>query len=73
MNKRQKYLLITILIIAFPLALLAPEGRYVFLLVPLYIVTYILFKMFDWFKENGKTSTDSFLIPESLIAFNDAR
>ena len=53
-DKKQKYLLITILIIAFPVAFLAPEGRYVFLLGPLYIVTYILFEMFDWFREKRK-------------------
>lgn len=54
MDKKQKYLLITLLIIAFPVAFLAPQSRYVFLLGPLYVVTSILFETFDWFREKRK-------------------
>ncbi|MFJ5621528.1 hypothetical protein ACIQD3_02130 [Peribacillus loiseleuriae] len=38
MDKKQKILLITILIIGLPVAFLAPESRYVFLLLPLHVV-----------------------------------
>ena len=54
MDKKRKYLLITLLIIAFPVAFLAPQNRYVFLLGPLYVVTSILFETFDWFREKRK-------------------
>jgi len=54
MDKKQKALLITIIIIALPVAFLAPESRYVFLLGPPYVVISIIFEFYDWVKEKRK-------------------
>ncbi|WP_156312096.1 hypothetical protein [Lysinibacillus contaminans] len=54
MDKKQKILLITIVLIAFPVAFLVPESRYVFLLGPLYFLIFFLFEIYDWFKEKRK-------------------
>ncbi|MGE8078282.1 hypothetical protein [Peribacillus loiseleuriae] len=54
MDKKQKILLITILIIGLPIAFLAPESRYVFLLLPLYVVISFGFEIYDWVKEKRK-------------------
>ena len=54
MDKKQKNLLITIVIIALPVVFWAPERRYVFLLGPLYFLILILFEVYDWFREKRK-------------------
>ncbi|WP_154664019.1 hypothetical protein [Bacillus cihuensis] len=54
MVMKQKILLITILIIGLPVAFLAPESRYVFLLLPLYVVISFGFEIYEWVKEKRK-------------------
>lgn len=56
MDKKQKILLTTILIIGVPVAYLAPESRYVFLLLPLHFVISSCFEIYDWVKEKRKNT-----------------
>jgi hypothetical protein len=54
MDKKQKILLITTLIISVPVAFLSPESRYVFLLLPLYVVISFGFEIYDWVNKKRK-------------------
>jgi len=54
MDKKQKILLITTLIISVPVAFLSPESRYVFLLLPLYVVISFGFEIYDWINKKRK-------------------
>ncbi|MGX2958024.1 hypothetical protein JNUCC23_01875 [Peribacillus sp. JNUCC 23] len=54
MDKKQKILLITILLVGLPVVFLAPESRYVFLLLPLYVVISFGVEIYDWVKEKRK-------------------
>lgn len=63
--KQNKYkaLFIIILLMAFPVAYLTPDnGRYVFLLAPLYFVIYFALKMYDSFKRKSKQELFFFLL-----------